>query len=66
MTKSEARELAKLDALAKSADARNHIDYLARGYSALIRAAATKSTRNGIIMHAGGLPAVVQHPEFIV
>ena len=62
MTKSEKREVDKLNAWARIADAGT----LARAYSALIRAARTATSRNEIIVHAAGVPAVVQHPEFIV
>lgn len=42
------------------------IGYLARGYSALIRAALTKKSRNELIVFAADIPAVVQHAEFII
>jgi hypothetical protein len=64
MTKSEAREVAKLDAVSKWAQP--DIGYLARGYSALVRAARKQSSKNEITVHAAARPAVVQHPEFIV
>lgn len=68
MTKSEQRELAKLDAIMrmKPADRPVGIDYLARAYSALIRAARTKKSRDAIIVSAAGVPAVFLHPEFII
>lgn len=62
MTKSEKREVEKLNAMARIAD----VGMLARGYSTLIRAAMTAKSRNEIIVHASGIPAVVQHPDFIV
>ena len=62
MNKSEKREVEKLNAIARTAD----IGMLARSYSALIRSAMTAKSRNEIIVHAAGIPAVVQHPEFIV
>ena len=62
MTKSETRELNKLNALAKIADA----GYLARGYSALIRSTRTTSARNVMLTAAGAIPAVVAHPDFII
>lgn len=70
MNKRETQEVAKIDAHALWA-ARNHttlasVGILARGYSALARATRTKASRNEIITHATAVPAVVQHPEFIV
>lgn len=64
MTKSESRECLKLQAWShfKPAD----IGLLARSYSALIRATGTTKSRNQIIVYAMGLPAIVQHPDFIV
>jgi hypothetical protein len=64
MTKSEAREVAKLDAVSKWA--LPDIGYLARGYSALIRASRKQSSKDEITAHAATRPAVVQHPDFIV
>jgi hypothetical protein len=40
------------------------VGYLARSYSALAR--ASLRSRNEIITAAAGVPAIVQHPEFIV
>jgi hypothetical protein len=62
MNKSEKREVEKLNAICRTAP----VDMLARSYSALIRAAMTTKSRNEIMVHAAGIPAVVQHPEFIV
>ena len=62
MTKSEKREVEKLNAMARFID----VETLARSYSALIRSAMTTKSRNEIIVHAAGIPAVVQHAEFIV
>lgn len=62
MTKSEMRELVKLNALAKIADA----GYLARSYSALIRSTRTTASRNAMLVAAGAIPAVVSHPDFII
>ena len=64
MTKSESRECLKLQAWSKFPDI--DIALLARSYSALIRAARTTKSRNEIITYAASVPAVVQHPEFIV
>jgi hypothetical protein len=64
MTKSESRECLKLQAWSKFPDI--DIALLARSYSALIRAARTTKSKNQIITYAASLPAVVQHPEFIV
>jgi hypothetical protein len=63
MTKSESRECLKLQAWGKlpSID----IGLLARSYSALIRAARTTKSRDEIFIYAAGVPAVVQHPEFV-
>lgn len=64
MTKSESREALKLQAWAKFPQP--DIGLLARAYSALIRAARTKTSRNQLIVYAASIPAIVQHPEFIV
>lgn len=68
MNKSEARELQKLNAILKLAPAQRPvgIDCLARSFSALVRAARTTKSRNEIITAAACVPAVVQHPEFII
>lgn len=68
MNKSEAREVAKLNAIMKLPhDVRPvGIDYLARSFSALIRAARTTKSRYELINAASYVPAVVQHPEFII
>lgn len=68
MNKSEAREVEKLNAILKMAPAQRPvgIDCLARAYSALARAARTSKSRNEIITAAACVPAVVQHPEFIL
>ena len=64
MTKSESRECLKLQAWShfKPAD----VGLLARSYSALIRSARTTKSRNEIMVYAMGLPATVQHPQFII
>ena len=62
MTKSENRELIKLNALANVAD----IGYLARGYSALIRATRTSASHDHMLDCAQRNPAVVAHPDFIL
>lgn len=68
MTKSETREAARLNAIMKMPhDVRPvGVDYLARSFSALIRAARTTKSRNELITIAAYVPAVVQHPEFII
>ena len=68
MTKSEAREVQKLNSIMKMPhDIRPvGVDCLARSFSALIRAARTTASRNEIITAAACVPAVVQHPEFII
>ena len=69
MTKSETRELIKLNALANAIDcddSRHCVAYLARGYSALIRSTRTSASRNVMITAAGAMPAVVSHPDFII
>jgi len=38
----------------------------ARSLSALIRATRTTKNRNELICIAGGVPAIIQHPDFIV
>ena len=62
MTKSETRDLNKLNALAKIADA----GYLARSYSALIRSTRTSASRDHMLDCAGAMPAVIAHPDFII
>ena len=42
------------------------VDMLARSYSSLIRSAMTQKSRNEIMVFASELPAVIQHPEFII
>jgi len=42
------------------------IGYAARSLSALIRATRTTKNRNELICIAGGVPAIVQHADFIV
>jgi len=68
MNKSETREIEKLNAIMRMPHAQRpvDIDCLARAYSALARAARTTKSRNEIITAAACVPAVVQHPEFIV
>jgi len=69
MTKSETREVAKLEAVMRNGFANINdpmIGYCARSYSALIRATMTTKTRNEIICFASGVPAVIQHADFIV
>jgi len=67
MTKSETREVAKLEAVMRNGFANVNdpmIGYCARSYSALIRATMTAKSRNAMICAAGGVPAIVQHPDF--
>lgn len=66
MTKSEQREVTRLNAIMRMAPDQRPvgIDYLARSFSALIR--ATYRSRNELINAASYVPAVVQHPEFII
>lgn len=68
MTKSELREVTKLTQIMRMApDARPiGVDYLARAFSALIRSARTTKSRNELVCAAAGVPAVIQHPEFII
>jgi len=69
MTKSETREVAKLEAVMRNGFANVNdpmIGVCARAYSALIRATRTTKNRNELICIAGGIPAIVQHPDFIV
>lgn len=61
MTKSETRELNKLNALANTVD----IGYLARSYSALIRSTRTSASRDHMLDCAERNPAVIAHPDFI-
>ena len=62
MTKSEAKECLKLQAWKNSVP----VDMLARSYSSLIRSAMTQKSKNEILVFAAELPAVIQHPEFII
>ena len=64
MTKSESRECLKLQAWSKFPEP--NVGMLARSYSALVRSARTTKSRNQILVYAMGLPAIVQHPDFIV
>ena len=64
MTKSESRECLKLQAWAKFPN--RDVGLLARSYSALIRAARTKTSRNQILVYAASVPAIVQHDQFII
>ena len=64
MTKNEMRECLKLQTMERWDVV--PVDYLARSYSALIRATKTTKTRNVMITMAAAIPAVVQHSEFIV
>ena len=66
MNKSETRECAKLDMLARMVPRQIGIDTLARSYSALTRSAMTQKSKNEIITVAAAIPAVVQHPDFII
>ena len=64
MTKSESRECLKLQAWSKFPNP--DIGLLARSYSALVRSARTIKSRNEILTYAAAVPAVVQHPQFII
>ena len=64
MNKSESREALKLQAWSKFPNP--DIGMLARRYSALIRAARTTASRNQLITYAAAIPAIVQHPDFII
>lgn len=64
MTKSQKRErYAKQIAMYLQA---NMADTVARSLSAEIRASMTKMQRDELMAWARTMPAVVQHPEFIV
>ena len=67
MTKSEKKEVARLDAVARmgTIDLSN-IGYAARGFSGLIRAAGSQKARNELIVASMGVPAVGQHPDFVI
>jgi hypothetical protein len=64
MNKSETRECLKLQAWSKFPEP--NVGMLARCYSSLVRSARTNTSRNQILVYASCLPAVVQHPDFIV
>ena len=68
MTRSEKREVAKLDRIMRMQAGLSDwgVAYLARSFSALIRASMTTKSRNEIINVASYVPAIVQHPEFII
>lgn len=65
MTKSERREADKLVGMVVAGGA-VYVGYAARGLSALIRSTATTKNRNELITIAAGVPAIVQHRDFIV
>ena len=62
MTKSETKECLKLQAWKHQVP----INMLARSYSSLIRSAMTQKSKNEILIYAAELPAIIQHPEFII
>ena len=62
MNKAETKECLKLQAWKHQVP----VDMLARSYSSLIRSAMTQKSRNEIMVYAAELPAVIQHPEFII
>ena len=71
MNKVEKRELANLDVMARMISTISDngmreisVGYLARSYSALAR--ASLRSKNQIITAAMAVPAVVQHPDFII
>jgi len=69
MTKSEKHMLAKLAATVARGFVNADdpmIGICARTYSALIRSTMTLKSRNEMICIAGGVPAIVFHPDFIV
>ena len=69
MNKSESREVAKLEVVMRNGFTSINdpmIGYCARSYSALIRATMKTNSRNEIICLASGVPAVIQHADFIV
>ena len=67
MTKSESREVARLNAimLMPAATRPVGIDYLARSFSVLLRSARTAKSHNEIVCAASMVPAILQHPDFI-
>jgi hypothetical protein len=62
MNKSETKECLKLQAWKNQVP----VSMLARSYSSLIRSAMTQKSKNEIMVYAAELPAVIQHPEFII
>ena len=70
MTKSESREVNKLNAYAAAfsgaAKDSAEVAMLARSFSALIRATRTVQSRHEIQCAAAAYPCVVRHAEFIV
>ena len=64
MTKSESREALKLQAWSRFPNP--DIALLARSYATLIRSARSPTSRAQILVYAASLPAIVQHPEFII
>jgi hypothetical protein len=64
MTKSESREALKLQAWSRFPNP--DIGLLARSYAALIRSARSRVSKDQILVYAACLPAIVQHPEFIL
>lgn len=61
MNKHETREVAKLEVMHRM----GMLDTVARGLSALIRAARTGRSRSALLEHAAAL-GVTAHPEFII
>ena len=66
MKLSTKREAAILMQYAKLGGAVDGVGIAARGMSALIRSAPTTTTANILVSIASGIPAVVQHTDFIV
>jgi hypothetical protein len=70
MTKSEAREVNKLNgyaaAFAGAAKDSAEVAMLARSFSALIRATRTLQSRHELQCAAADYPCVVQHAEFVI
>jgi hypothetical protein len=65
MTKNEKREADKLMFVAgRQITDSQVVGYVARGMSALIR--ASSRSRNELITIASSIPAIVQHPDFIL
>ena len=64
MEQKQAQQLINAARMGIAAGELTYVGYAARGLSALIR--ASRKSRNELITIAAGIPAIVQHPDFII